>query len=519
MKNKSFRGIFYIFLVFTLSLATTSFCLGLDFKGNPGDPANGSSNKRNPKINNELIVYPALHENQFRSDLYEVTVKHGQKGLSSYVYTSNRFLDEAENKYKVLTTDANHWTSFSFSGTVTVEIKMRDGSPIKSAIVHPLSRQIRATTSGNTVSFTLTKPVNLYVEVEGKPREPVFIFANPPEVDVPTASTPNVIYFGPGLTDLGTTPLKVNEGQTVYLAGGAYVKGRIIAGNGLVKLTEDEKGKTNADPAVIRGRGILSGIGIKEKRKTFSQYMISGKDLVVEGITVTDSPGPLCICNGKLNIENVKLFSWAMCSDGIHGGAGSLVKNCFLKVSDDNIHFHSTAMKAIDNTLWIQQFGSALMLGWNVKESVDGQIVDGLDIIGDDPGRTNTEKDYLNCNVVSLRDMHNKAIYKNVVIANVRHESKPYQLFGVRTMLATEDKGHASYREGRGGINGMIIKNMTVAKMPLHKSIFDGNGTDPGSIENVTFENVQIEGIQVTESNSSTYIIQRGKTSGFQFKP
>jgi hypothetical protein len=101
------------------------------------------------------------------------------------------------------------------------------------------------------------------VELDRSPRDPLFIFANPSEVDVPTAATPNVIYFGPGLTDLGTKPLSVANGQTVYLAGGAYVKGRL------------QLARRNAPGGVtVRGRGILSGIDIVDKRGTFSQFVV-----------------------------------------------------------------------------------------------------------------------------------------------------------------------------------------------------------------------------------------------------
>ena len=462
-----------------------------------------------------MAVYPALTNNQYRSDIYEVIVSQAGQSQTSYVYKSSRDVD---NKYQVLTTDANHWTSFSFSGPVTVKIKLRDGAVIKSASVHPLAKQIHATITDNTVAFTLTNPANLYVEVDGKPRAPLFIFANPPEVNVPTATTTNVIYFGPGVTDLGTKTIKITAGQTVYLAGGAYVKGRIIINGGAYgKGRENVTNQNNGQPASVRGRGILSGIGIREKRAVFSQYMISGNNLEVEGIVLTDSPGPGCVCDGRLTAENIKLLAWTMCSDGIHGGNGSLVKDCFLKVNDDNIHFHSAGMKAIDNVVWLQEFGSALQMGWNVSKSVNGELADGLDIIGDDRGRMPTDKDFMNGNVVALMDVRDRALYKNVVIKNIRHELKPYQLFGVRTMLAAEDKNHTSYRVGRGGIDGMTFSDIAVAQQPICRSVFDGAGSEPGSIVNVTFENLRIAGNLVTATNAPSYIVQRGKTSGFRF--
>ena len=454
----------------------------------------------------ELSVYPALPDNQYRSDLYDVTVSLAGESRPSYVYNSVREMGGSHGKPTVFTTDANHWTSFSFSGAVTVQIKLRNGAAIKNATVRPLAKQIQAAIVGNTVSFTLTKPTSLFVELDSQSRQPLFIFANPPEVNVPTPTTPNVIYFGPGVTDLGTNPRVVTGGQTVYLAGGAYVKGRLNAFS------------SKGGPGVaIRGRGILSGIGVTENRGTFSQFMISARDLNLEGIVVTDAPGPGCFSGGKLVAENVKMLAWTRCSDGIGGGPNSLVKNCFFKVNDDTIHFHVSGMQAIDNVVWLQSAGSALQMGWNVTKSVDGELADGLDIIGNDLGRTGTKKDWLNGNIVALMDIHKLAVYKNIVVENVRHESQPYQLFGVRIKLAAEDPGHASYREGRGGVAGMVFKNITVAQKPLQPSVFDGNGTEPGSIQNVTFENLRVASELVTDKNALEYVVQRGKTSGFRY--
>ena len=475
--------------------------------GNNHVTAKTATDSESPSPDN-LAVYPVLPSDQYRSDVYEVTLSQaGHESRSSYVYKSIRDGFNPTNKtHTVVSTDANHWTSFSFRGAVSVQIKLRSEARISAASVHPLAKQIKASVANNAVTFTLNQPANLYVELADKSRDPLFIFANPPETNVPTRNTPKVIYFGPGVTDLGTNLIHAGPSETIYLAGGAYVKGRIkVAGQ-------------KAAPAVIRGRGILSGIDITENRGTFSQFMITGSHLNLEGIVVTDSPGPGCICGGVLRAENVKLFAWPMCSDGISGGAGSLVKNCFFKVNDDTIHFHVSGLKVIDNVVWLQQFGSALQMGWNERQSVDGELVDGLDIIGDDRGlgQTRGKAAWHNCNVVALIDIHNKATYKNITIQNVRHEGRPYQLFGVRTKLPPEDTYHASYREGRGGVDGMLFKHISSAKQPLHPSVFDGNGSDPGTIENVILNHLQIGGVVVTQSNAPAYIEQRGKTSGFQ---
>lgn len=467
----------------------------------------------------ELTVYPALPNNEFASELYEVMVTQGQKKFSSYVYKSTREAGNPYNQYKVFTTDTNHWTSFSFSGAVTVRVRPLK-SQVKQAIVHPLSQKVSAKVANNAVTFTLTQPANLYVELDSCPRDPLFIFANPPEIDVPAKNTRHVIYFGPGVTDLGKEPYPVRDGQTVYLAGGAYVKGRL--------QTAGPKGDK---PVTIRGRGILSGIDLNERRGEYGQHMIDGSahktapnswapvpDLNVEGIVVTDSAACGVLASRRLTAENVKVLAWAKCSDGIGGGAGSVIKGCFLKVNDDALYFFRSNIQVIDNVVWLQAAGSALQMGWNVNESMEGAHAEGLDIIGDDTGRTHTTKDWINACVVALMDMHNHTTYRNVVVENVRHEGKPYQLFGIRTKLASENgPALASYREGLGSVDGIVFRNITSAQQPLHPSVFDGNGDEPGTIQNVTFENLQIAGTLVTEANASTYVVQRGKTSGFRF--
>jgi hypothetical protein len=213
----------------------------------------------------------------------------------------------------------------------------------------------------------------------------------------------------------------------VYLAGGAYVKGRLqVAGS---------KGDK---PVTIRGRGILSGVDLNEKRGEYGQHMIDGyahktgphswspvPELNVEGIVVTDSPACGVIASRRLTAENVKVLAWAKCSDGMGGGAGSLIRNCFLKVNDDAIYFFRSNIQILNNVVWLQAAGSALQMGWNVAESMEGAHADGLDIIGDDVGQTHTTSDWLNSCVVALMDMHNRTTYRNVVIENVRRDGKP----------------------------------------------------------------------------------------------
>jgi len=52
------------------------------------------------------------------------------------------------------------------------------------------------------------------------------LFANPPECDVPQPDAPNLLYFGPGIHEV--SHVVVSNNQTVYVAGGAVVRGRLL---------------------------------------------------------------------------------------------------------------------------------------------------------------------------------------------------------------------------------------------------------------------------------------------------
>ena len=215
----------------------------------------------------KLTVYPALPNNQYRSDRYKVTVYQSGRGLDSYVYSDPNNDLRYPSDRAFMTLD-NHFTTFSFSGQILLQIKLPSRhTEISSVEIRPLSKHLKATISGNTISIPLAEPANFYVEIDGEQRHPLFIFANPPEVNVPAPNDTNVIYFGPGIHDIGikdNPAQNIAVGKSVYLAGGAYVKG--------VLMTTGGTGTTT-----VRGRGILSGINITGHSGIRATLMPSGE--------------------------------------------------------------------------------------------------------------------------------------------------------------------------------------------------------------------------------------------------
>lgn len=465
----------------------------------------------------ELKVYPPLPGNQYMSDRYEVKVTMKGVSQNSYVYkdpnNDSRWFTKWQTKEAFMTLE-NHFTTFSFLGKVIVQIKLPQRKSISSVIVRPLSKKLKAKIKGNTISIPLSGPANFFVEIDGEKRYPLFVFANPPETNIPSPRDTNVIYFGPGIHEIGYKdgPMqKIALGKTVYLAGGAYVKG--------VLKTKGDSGTT-----VVRGRGILSGIDIPGYSAYNGMIEVRPGTVRVEGIILVDSPqgyqGIISWGKGSV-VENVKILSWAMESDAGSLGANSQITNCFYKLNDDIIKPTQPGMLFKDNIVWQQVNGSVILLGWNGKTQGINAIVSGLDIIGCDVGGYANTTNAVQ-GIINLKNS-NGATYKGMIFENIRIEKKPYRLIGIaikQTDPGWTDNPH--YNLGLGSVDGMIFRNISMPEVPVRPSIFNGNGNvtaeSTGDIKNITFENITIGGISLTGQNADSYITRIGNTSNFIYK-
>ena len=95
--------------------------------------------------------------------------------------------------------------------------------------------------SKNKLAFSIDRPFKISVERNGE-LSPLLLFGNSLETNIPKADDADIIYFGPGVHNPGKIVLKNN--QTLYLAGGAVVKGDgkgddiRIAGRGIINSTD-----------------------------------------------------------------------------------------------------------------------------------------------------------------------------------------------------------------------------------------------------------------------------------------
>ena len=394
-----------------------------------------------------LQTYSAIPDyNGYSSSMYSVQVREvDSEGASLTEYESNHtyYLDSiAKNGADRMS--HSHWTTFSFGPTgsskmVEVEVSMQSGSisnyEFRPTHVHNISQ------SGGKLTFQIESNKYTAIIINGDIRNPLFIFADPVETNVPDSNGKSVyvvekgsttkeapltirdigdkkiIYFEKGEhfineTDaFGYTPQSYNsaffvcsnsgsrcEGnqiEQIYIPGGAIVHGNIRA--------------TRAHNLMVNGRGIIEGqdtYGAAEEGKEGRADYFSGQILnsavtmaayrdkmtdarpttmnqVVEGVT--------SILARKYNfqlgigaiVRNTKSFAHRQTTDGIGVEENSRVSTNFMKVNDDALKLYQDNTVFENSYIWHQMNGAAMQLGWD-KEEGDSITVTNTYILHDD---------------------------------------------------------------------------------------------------------------------------------------
>jgi hypothetical protein len=272
-----------------------------------------------------IVAHPAPVE-EVPSPDYTVAI-NGQRVFVHQARVSAQPINQVWQGYQrpLEQTEMAAFATWDMAGPVEVEVV--SAHPIRDVKVRPYSRGIKPSQEGQTLRFTLDRPGQITVEVNGM-RKALHLFANPPEAAAPDPKDPSVRYFGPGVHCPGL--IRMTSGQTVYLAGGAVVYGAIIA--------------ENAEDIVIRGRGILDGSKYSRGEVSALINTVGCKHVVIEGIILRDPCGwtlvPV-VCR-DVHIRNIKLIGlWRYNADGIDfvNSQHCSVEDSFVRSYDDCIVF------------------------------------------------------------------------------------------------------------------------------------------------------------------------------------
>ena len=435
---------------------------------------------------NVLQVYPAPDGVEMKDDFtVKVRVPGGEwQNVPTYMVK----VDEVRGtKHHV---EKSSMSYFDFDGQVEVSVTSNN-VPVSAARVRPLSYGIEPSVVGNTLTFTLDRPRNLSVEVNGDIFHNLQLFANPIDVNNPidgvkirnekqlAKKRKDVIYFGPGVHNLGKDTVVVASGQTVYVAGGAVVYGLIHADR-----VQDVR---------IFGRGIVMqkgrGEGVRVSRS---------KNVAVDGIISTQCP-----VGGSdgVKITNVKVISSYGWGDGFNVFASSNVHydGCFARNSDDCMTVYATRKGFVgsarnilmENCVLWADVAHPIMIGIHgnvvnpdVIENITYRNIDILD-------HKEKQIDYQGCMAINAGDDN---LIRNILFEDVRIEDfRQGQLFNVRIFY---NKKYC-LAPGRG-IENVTFRNVSYEGSGEELSVIAGYNSDR-KVKNIRFENLRINGQVISD--------------------
>ncbi|MEQ5838903.1 hypothetical protein N0A02_05550 [Paraburkholderia acidicola] len=458
------------------------------------------------------------------SPQYAVQVIQNDRPHDSFVYQTQNpgFTNAQLNGQPTSSTEeqSTAWTSFSAGDPVTVSIT--NLKPFTAARVLPSHERIPVIVQGSTVRFTITHPGQYAVDfcTSGSTctesnvdlSNPLLIFANPPEANVPQAGKHGVHYFGPGVHDLGTTPYVIRSDEVVYLAGGAYVKGFFQVADG-------------ASNWAIRGRGILSGEDVqKSECNPNCVPMISAPNETlghVEGVTLIQSPlynialggYNKTFSDGKDNtatrnvIDNVKIIGWHGNTDGVAAAYGSddhgsILRNSFFKVGDSAIHLNSSNLLVTGCTIWQLRtsapFEISDTMGGNLNIDVHDVVVRNSDVI-----RTETAAESMEGAIFSAHQ-GGKGTLRHYLFDDLRVENASFRLFS----LAVRPSPWSKKNGDLAGIDDLLFRNIQVAdaqKLPNLLQSYDPHH----QLSHLRFESVVVAGTALPEYPTVTFSANR----------
>ena len=456
-----------------------------------------------------LVTYPAPEGAQ-RADDFVVKVD----GTEIFVYDC----------------EAAAFAGFSFSGKVTVSvIPNKDADRVD---IRPKNHGIAYSIKGRTISFQLDRPCNLSVEINGNIKRPLFVFANPLEKDPPEPGDRNVRYFEGGrIHEAGE--IKLASRETVYIAGGAIVRGRIRA--------------DRATHARVIGRGILDGS--HRDYKTQMVKLSECSNIELSGITVLNSFGwtLVPVKSDKVRISNVKVIGWRDNDDGVDivGCKDLRIEGCFLRTKDDCIAVKASPgyfeegqsglrnvenVSVIDTVLWNAEWGNAMEIGFELQtKMISGVTFRNCDIIHVERGGTFTihngdfaRVENIRFEDIRVEDSRDKLIELRVGLsiysadcpwefARKNPQSKRSPLG--QWLQVGPDREH-EYADGRGHIRNVRFKNIFVVGTVLPKSFLIGYN-DAHSVENVVVENLQFNGRRILNAEAGNFTIEKAKNVRF----
>ena len=409
--------------------------------------------------------------------------------------------------------------------SVEVEISAKPGFTIagksfEKAKVHPAQKASAATVNGGKVYFTITKPGQIYIDINGQmddynaktkplgsPVHTISLFANPvikkpkltgsrvraidpgitlAEINAIAPTSYDTMYFKPGVHDIGSG-IMIHPGKTYYIPGDAHIYGTLD--NFAAPQGSYSK---RAENLTIFGYGTISGAKVPHYRYKYYYPNINvindrplgvrdGKNTKISGVTVADNAGHTIdgVCSGG-NIKWIKIIGWRINGDGLGGYMDA--EDCFILTNDDCSYLKANRKRI---TFW-KNDGDMIHMA-NIPENTSTPlIVEDCDVLYNRLSWSGSS--------FSQRGEGNSGQRKvNVIIRNIRFHDKLSNATAIS--LKSDDNG-SSY-------TGILFQNISVASTN-NKLKITGASEAPWD-GGIIFDNLTVGGTLVTNENYATY--------------
>jgi hypothetical protein len=490
-KNHLFIVLFFLF-GFSCNSATNN-----EDKPKTDIPEETLTEDKIEAFEDDRIVCYSFPEDEKLNSRYRVYVNDHQLP----VYNAKVGMEDKVEREKAMDDPDNAHLYYDIAGFAyfdlkkgPAKIKVSVDKNITRAKILPTSANIVPVIDGRTLSFDVSSPQHLTVEINGEHIRSLHVFVNPEETDVPDPDDPDVIYFGPGVHRLDERLFLTGNNKTVYVAGGA-----------VVRCYEPASG--DRSPSIhfvglnmtLKGRGIIDQENISNsnsKKRGLTHF--TGDNMHAEGVILRNSSGWHLTLRGATNVhvDNVKIMGHRSTSDGIDicDAWDVLVENCFIRTLDDLIVVKTNSdangcgrIVARKCVLW-NEVAHALNIGAEIRKPVDDVLFTDCDVIGDHSREW------------TLRIYH----CDNTLVSNIRFENiRIEETVRLASLWIGEEIYSITPGSDRGHIRDVVFKDITVTNASgTMTDKFNFTGYDAGhAINHVLMQNVTLEGRKVTAND------------------
>ena len=455
----------------------------------------------------------AQGENYSSSDLmtYHVPDEYPQEGDPLFNISIN-------GKYTGVYTDRNAWNNlvsfgyFDFTPGKEVEVAITLNKTFYNYKILPESNQISSSRDGNIIRFKLKEADKTFsIVFDNNYRgNTLHLFANSIDINAPTQSSDDLIYFGPGYHNLSKIyggTLYVSGSKKVYVAGGAVVEGALyVNGNGNVVSGHGILMKTTPNDLVMTAgyaRNVTYDgfIACSHRNGGWTLGMHEASDVTVTNVKVVSTRYASTDGFDIVNSNNIRLSNVFVraCDDAIaiKGLINRLPADC---PANENMVFENIQ-------LW-NDCNNAMCLGAETRAKwYDNIHFKDIDVIFsfDDRDHHDELDERSVMSIVSL----DATYFRNIIWENIR-VNRCERLICLTFKDSFWFGSIPGNQSTEGGIDGVTFKNINVSSNSGSKIANEillngwyGEGMPTKIITNITFDNVIIEGKPVSSEQDT----------------